>query len=93
MLWQSRFWVRSLLAGLLLCLLLILPAAAQPPTPTGEPNDSFGAANPIDANGTLQGAIFPRGDADWYTFAVDHQGELQAQITGVAPNLDIVFRV
>ena len=25
--------------------------------------------------------------------AVDHQGELHVQITGVAPNLDIVFRV
>lgn len=93
MLWQSRLWMRSLLAGLLLCLLLILPAAAQPAPPTGEPNDSFGAANPIDANGVLQGAIFPRGDADWYAFAVDHQGELQVQITGVASNLDIVFRV
>mgnify|MGYP006379909567 CR=1 FL=1 len=31
-------------------------------------------------NGTLQGAIFPRGDADWYALAVDQHGELQVTI-------------
>ena len=68
-------------------------APAQAEAPPGEPNDSFGAASSISVGGSVQGAIFPRGDPDWYALAVDHPGELQVKITGSPANLDMDFRV
>ncbi len=94
---QHLFLSRVLIVGLLLLLCAGSPAFAAPSlqssSPPGEPNDTFGTAAPITVNTSFGGAILPRGDADWYSFTVDHQGELATKITGVAPNLDMVYRV
>jgi hypothetical protein len=57
-----------------------------------EPNNSFGTANMVAAKGQVEGTIRPQKDVDWYKLEVDHQGELQVQITKVPAELDVVVR-
>ena len=65
-------------------------------TPTGdrfEPNASFGSAKPIAANTTLQAAILPRGDRDWYRLQVDKAGRLRMDLTDVPEKLALWIEV
>jgi hypothetical protein len=58
-----------------------------------EPNDTFGAAAPIQAGRDYQATLFPLRDTDWYRLVVDHRGELQVSITAVPPEMEVVFRL
>ena len=91
--WQPQRWMVLFWIALLGCLLASPPATAQVVSPAGEPNDTFGSATPVDPSASWQATLFPQRDSDWYVFQVDHQGELQLQISAVAPNLDLVVRV
>jgi uncharacterized caspase-like protein len=64
-----------------------------PVADTLEPNNTFGTAAIVPPNGRYDLAIFPRGDADWLGFDVDHPGELRFSATAVPENLDIHMRV
>ncbi len=58
-----------------------------------EPNNIFGQANPVAPHTEAQGAITPKGDADWYGFEVGHQGELVVLFAEPPGELDMAFRV
>ena len=58
-----------------------------------EPNDKFGQANPVAAHTEAKGAIMPKGDADWYSLEVGHQGELVVLFANPPAELDLSFRV
>ena len=58
-----------------------------------EPNDSFGEANPIAPHTEAKGAIVPKGDSDWYSFEVGHQGELVVLFPDPPAELDMAVRV
>jgi len=58
-----------------------------------EPNNSFGTAGDFGINREVQANIFPRGDADFYSVEVPHQGELRVTTAGVPPELTIGIRV
>ena len=60
---------------------------------SGEPNDSFGTAAPLNPGSPLQANILPRRDHDWYKIEATGRSELQVLITNVDPEMDIVFRV
>lgn len=65
-------------------------------TPTvdaSEPNNAFGHATPLPVGQAVKANILPQGDVDWYTFVINHQGELRMAITNVAATLDINVRV
>jgi uncharacterized caspase-like protein len=58
-----------------------------------EPNDNFGAAALRESTSSKRIAIFPRGDADWFSLDVDHPGELKLDVTGSPHELDVHVRV
>ncbi len=58
-----------------------------------EPNDIFGEANRVSPRTETKGAITPKGDADWYSFEVAHQGELVVLFATPPDQLDMTFRV
>jgi hypothetical protein len=58
-----------------------------------EPNDSSALATPISPGGSLQFAILPLSDADWFKLRVDRPGELAISIDEGPANLDVVVRV
>ncbi len=58
-----------------------------------EPNLNFGKATAIAVDTAVTGALFPAGDADWYVFDVDHQGELRLVLSHVDPALTMDLRV
>ena len=64
------------------------------PTADGEqPNDAFGNATPLELAQTVQANILPAGDVDWYSFEVTEHGELSVQISDVAADLAVSFRL
>ncbi len=58
-----------------------------------EPNNSIGIAQRIPVQAEISGRINPKGDVDWYHLEVRQQGALHVNITEVAAELDVVFRV
>ena len=58
-----------------------------------EPNGEFAQATPLSFGQPVHANILPRGDADWFVFSVERQGELRMQIAEVDKELDMVFRV
>ncbi len=58
-----------------------------------EPNNSIGRGNYVSSRSVNSGRIDPRGDSDWYIFSVKQQGALEVNVSDVAPELDLVFRV
>jgi len=57
-----------------------------------QPNNSVSTAVVIDA-GSAMATILPKGDVDWYSFTMDKPGDVSIDISNVAPQLDVVFRV
>jgi hypothetical protein len=88
----NRLLIRDIVIACVFLLLGTSVLYAQSNTES-EPNDRFGEAQPIFANGTVTATIAPEGDRDWFAFAVDHHGELRVDITDVAPELAVVVRV
>jgi hypothetical protein len=70
-----------------------LTATYTPVNDAAEPNDSFGAAHPMVAGGSLRETILPRGDVDWFRFEIPGRSRLALTISEVAENLDIAVRV
>lgn len=70
-----------------------LQLSFTPTVDVGEPNNWYGQATPLTIGQGLGANILPQGDADWYTFVVNQQGELQLAITNVASNLDLNVRI
>ncbi|MBX2997905.1 MAG: PPC domain-containing protein [Caldilineaceae bacterium] len=64
-----------------------------PAVDANEPNNNFGAAAELGIDRSVQANILPVGDVDWYGLQADRSGELQIDVSDVAPNLDIVFRL
>ncbi len=58
-----------------------------------ERNDSFGRAAHLAFDQPQQANILPSGDVDWYRLAVVEHGELSVQISDVADDLAISFRL
>jgi hypothetical protein len=58
-----------------------------------EPNNSFGAASPVEAQGSWQAHILPQGDSDWFRLEAPGAGELTVGLKGVPEPLDIYFRL
>ena len=75
----------------------VLPATLQshftPATTTSEPNNSFGAARELVLEGQWQDSIFPRGDADFYSFTTSVAGELAVTVGVVPKGIDLYFRI
>jgi hypothetical protein len=58
-----------------------------------EPDNQASQARTIALDGEVEAAILPRGDADWYRFAIDRPGELSVTVEEVPENLDIAVRL
>jgi hypothetical protein len=58
-----------------------------------EPNQELASSKPISLEVEVTGAIFPRGDVDWYAVTLDAPGDLAVAITSIAPELDIAARL
>lgn len=58
-----------------------------------EPNNLASQARTIALDGVVETAILPRGDVDWYRFAIDRPGELSVTVEEVPENLDIAVRL
>ena len=58
-----------------------------------EANNSFGFATPLVLGESVDITLLPGGDADWFTFDVDHHGELQFSASGVPEELAVNMRV
>jgi hypothetical protein len=73
------------------------PATLQtqftPANDSYEPNNGFGAASPVEAQGSWQAHILPQGDSDWFRLEAPAAGELTVGLVGVPDPLDIYFRV
>lgn len=64
------------------------------PTADGdELNNTFGSATAIALGQPYQANILPAADADWYSFDVEGHGELTVNITNVASDLAVSFRL
>ena len=70
-----------------------LTADFTPVDDSAEPNDSIGTAYPIVLGEDVRETILPRGDVDWFRFDIPGRSRLEATITEVAPELEIVMRV
>lgn len=58
-----------------------------------EPNNSFGTATEIEPTTQVFSSVLPMGDADYFTFEVERQGALHVNCTGIAPEVDLEFRL
>lgn len=70
-----------------------IEATFTPAADPNEPNNRAGNATAVALGATQVVNILPRGDADWFTFEVDWQGQLDVAITNVPSALAIDFRV
>lgn len=64
-----------------------------PAADAAEPNNGFRGATPIEATGTRTGAIFPRGDVDFYRARIEAPGEWHLTVSDVPEHVDIALRV
>jgi len=58
-----------------------------------EPNDTFGAAKPVETGGSHAAFILPQSDVDWYALDAKQPGELIVTVDEVDPALDIWVRL
>jgi len=58
-----------------------------------EPNNSFGMAQPLEANAEVSVAIAPAGDNDWVRFLVMQGGRLTVQAPKTPPEIDLAVRL
>lgn len=70
-----------------------IEATFLPAADPNEPNNRAGSATAVALGATQVVNLLPQGDADWFTFAVDWQGQLDVAITRVPPALAVDFRV
>ncbi|MFN8443720.1 MAG: PPC domain-containing protein [Caldilineaceae bacterium] len=70
-----------------------IQASFVPTADAYEPNNKPGEAAEVPMDVSQQINVLPRGDADWFTFEVDWQGQLDVAITDVPEDLAIDFRV
>ena len=65
----------------------------HPTAESGEPNDEIASATALNFEETIEAAILPQGDVDWYAIEAPAQGQLTVSLTGSPENLDLSFRV
>jgi hypothetical protein len=70
-----------------------LSTAFVPVADTSEPNDSFGAAAPLNAGEPIQANILPQADQDWYLLEAAAAGTFVVTVDEVAEDLDIAVRL
>lgn len=70
-----------------------IQANFTPAADPNEPNNRAGAATAVSLGASQVVNILPRGDVDWFTFAVDWQGQLDVTIADVPIDLAVDFRV
>lgn len=70
-----------------------LTATLTPTQDTHEPNDSFGEPTLVEPTGEYEGAILPRGDAEWLAFDVPALGALDLTLTQPVNELQTVVRL
>jgi len=70
-----------------------LAVSFKPVPDSLEPDSGFASAALVEPTGSHPIAIFPRGDADWLAFDIDHPGELDFSATNLPPNIDLGMRV
>jgi len=64
-----------------------------PVTSEEEPNDTLGAADPIELGASVTGAIGEQGDRDWFRFSVPAPGRLTASLDASPADLHLRLRL
>ncbi|WP_136660186.1 hypothetical protein [Nitratireductor sp. XY-223] len=64
-----------------------------PTADTGEPNDTFQDAKPLEWNHAIRANILPRGDWDHYRVEADRLGQITVDFRGVPDEVNMAFRV
>jgi len=70
-----------------------LELTMEPAVDAHEPNDSFDSSRSIIFGEPVQAAIFPAGDADWFSMDVAAPGMIKFMLNEVPDNIQICFAV
>lgn len=70
-----------------------LTATLMPTADTLEPNNSFGQPAVVNPTGEYEGAILPRGDADWLAVDIPALGALEVELKQPVNDLQVLVRL